>query len=120
MLYVAVTRPVSVSSLLISVTPFLLTRPGPHPGPGPGHAAVLCSELCKLGPGLKYRMLLQSPAAGVYVKNPGDHGRNGPKYSLSLLGPQLLPGPGWTRQQLLGGPCTFQFVLVFRGQGTQF
>ena len=39
-------------------------------------------------------MLLQSPAAGVYVKNPGDHGRNGPKYSLSLLGPQLLAGPG--------------------------
>ena len=30
-LYLLVTRPVSVSSLLISVTPFLLTRPGPRP-----------------------------------------------------------------------------------------
>ena len=85
-------RPVSVSSLLISVTPFLLTRPGPRPGPG--HAAVLCSELCKLGPGLKYRMLLQSPAAGVYVKNPGDHGTEWAQVFAESPRSAAAAGPG--------------------------
>ena len=80
----------SVSSLLISVTPFLLTRPGPRPG----RAAVLYSELCKLGPGLKYRMLLQSPAAGVYVKNPGDHGTEWAQVFAESPWSAAAAGPG--------------------------
>ena len=109
----------SVSSLLISVTPFLLTRPGP------GHAAVLCSELCKLGPGLKYRMLpwprmlLQSPVAGVYVKNPGDHGT---EWAQVFAESPRSAAAGRARaghaSSCSGGPCTFQ--LVFGGRGRSF
>ena len=70
------------------------TIPADPPRPPPRHAAVLCSELCKLGPGLKYRMLLQSPAAGVYVKNPGDHGTEWAQVFAESPRSAAAAGPG--------------------------
>ena len=76
------------------------TIPADPPWPPPGHAAVLCSELCKLGPGLKYGgcpgpgCCYRHQQPGCMSRIPAITGRNGPKYSLSLLGPQLLAGPG--------------------------